>query len=162
MVILLNNVTPVVQNLYLDDPENTENNKKMYRGAVALIDQSQVPPGYDPMFGCAISMNEVHRKIFGHPIGGGAATRDLVRYLRSDPTFKEVLIPLPGDIVISPTDYSRLPNPPFVGHVGLIGKHCIMSNNSYNGLWQTKYTLNSWKKRYYDLGGYPMLFFRKQ
>jgi len=33
------------------------------------------------------------------------------------------------------------------------------SNNSATGLFEENFTLETWKKRYVDNGGFPMLFF---
>ena len=38
----------------------------------------------------------------------------------------------------------------------------IMSNASSTGLFDTKYNLETWRARYQQLGGFPVLFFRKQ
>ena len=48
------------------------------------------------------------------------------------------------------------------GHVGIMGDNGqIMSNNSNNGLWDIHFTLASWKARYVDQGGFPMVYYRR-
>lgn len=66
--------------------------------------------------------------------------------------------PKAGDIVISPTGYG---NGNFPGHVGIyIDKFNIMSNNSNTGLWETNYTRESWRNRYFYKGGFPIRLYR--
>lgn len=71
--------------------------------------------------------------------------------LESDDRFQRVTIPVPGTIIISPT--GTVKDAPIVGHVGIFGRdNNIMSNNSYNGLWEENYTLDSWNARYKAAG----------
>lgn len=68
-----------------------------------------------------------------------------------------------GDIIISPTGTSRLGRKaPIVGHVGIIDidRKSIISSNSYTGKVDTTYSISTWKKRYRDLGHFPIYFFR--
>jgi hypothetical protein len=46
--------------------------------------------------------------------------------------------------------------------VGIMGDNGqIMSNNSATGLWDIHFTLPSWKARYVDHGGFPMVYYRR-
>jgi hypothetical protein len=36
-----------------------------------------------------------------------------------------------------------------------------MSNNSDTGRWDIHYTLATWKARYVDIGGFPLVYFRR-
>lgn len=137
----------------------------LYNTAKSCMDTSMVSHGVPIEFGCASSVNMVHRKAFGVEIGGGASTALLYSALEASSFFEKVIEPKAGDIIISPTGYSSLPfetNPVPNGHVGIVGNFGIMSNNSYNGLWQEKYTLDTWNARYATSGGYPVLFFRRK
>lgn len=68
-----------------------------------------------------------------------------------------------GDILISPTGMSSIPNTPVSnGHTGVVGDgETIMSNNSAKGIWESNYTFKTWSDRYVRKGGYKMHFFRK-
>ena len=91
-----------------------------------------------------------------------AGTWTLENYFMTDKHWIPVAKPRAGDVVISATGTSRKGrNAPFRGHTGIVGMNgTIMSNNSYSGLWQSNYTLTSWKNRYVSKGGYPMQFYR--
>lgn len=106
--------------------------------------------------GCAESVNAVHALAFGREIGGTTSTYRLYQAMKVDPTFSRVDSPLPGDIILSPTGYGRLPN----GHVGIVGEDIIFSNNSLNGMFEPNYTLFTWKLRF-GKAGFPILFYRK-
>lgn len=143
----------------------TPNSLGLYSTAKSCLGFSMVSHGVPIEFGCASSVNMVHRKAFGVEIGGGASTKLLYETLLKSPFFEKVDAPQPGDIIISPTGYSSIAFPHNQisnGHVGVVGIYGIMSNNSDNGLWQEKYTIDTWNARYKDLGGYPVLFFRRK
>lgn len=134
---------------------------QLYATAKNYLGVSLVPAGDDPEYGCAISVNICALKAWGHQIGGGASTYNLLQDLIS--SFTEVLDPFPGDIIISATGTSTDPNPAIPnGHVGIVGKFGIMSNNSNNGLWEEVYTLETWNQRYAVEGHFPVRFFRSK
>lgn len=88
------------------------------------------------------------------------STNQLYKGLLASKYFIKVDQPLEGDILISPTGYGNgnLSN----GHVGIIGQlPAIMSNSSATGKFEENYTLDTWKARYVDIGGYPMAYFRR-
>ena len=146
----------------------TANSLKLYLSAKECLGKTLVPAGDDPEYGCAISVNMLFLRTFGKQIGGGTSTYDLFQNLVNSPLFKEVQESevQGGDIIISPTGMSSIPFTPITnGHVGVLGiygapNNGIMSNDSFNGLWQEVYTLASWTARYKIQGGYPMRFFR--
>lgn len=109
-------------------------------------------------YGCVEALNNVFNLAYNKSLGENASTFRLYNKLQLNPDFIEIMIPLPGDLVISPTGFGngRLVN----GHAGIIGENCIYSNNSSTLQWDTHYNLESWKKRYVDLGGFPMKFYR--
>ena len=107
-------------------------------------------------YGCAISVNEVHRQAFGKPICPSPSTIVMHSALLNDKTFVKVSSAMPGDVIISPTNGSR------VGHVGILNTDStILSNNSLNGHFEAKYTLQTWNSRYKGQLGLEILFFRK-
>lgn len=112
--------------------------------------------------GCAEAISyllkQVQVKKF--PKGGYLSTTDLHSFLKKSDQFTQVPLSknLPGDIIISPTGMST--KGAAHGHVGIMGYHGIMSNNSLNGLWQQYYSLESWSNYYGVKLGFPILVFR--
>lgn len=139
----------------------TSDSVLFYEVAKKCLNKSQVPNGYDPVLGCAISLNTIHKKTFGREIGGGSSTLNLYNALKNDNTFISVIDPVYGDIIISPTGTAPITSPLPHGHVGIVAKYGIMSNNSNNGLWEVNHSLESWTKYYKIKGGYPIYYFRK-
>lgn len=133
----------------------------LFETALSCLGTDATPDDIVPdELGCADTVNAVYKKAFGKPIGGGASTYWLYDALLKSKDFIKVDMPLPGDIVISPTGYGngKLSN----GHVGIVGAGgLIMSNDSRNGLFWTNYTIDTWRKRYAGIGGYPVHFFRR-
>lgn len=133
--------------------------QQLYQAAKDCLGLDMIEdPTVDISVGCAESVNAVFKKAFGREIGGGASTAAMYAVLQKDPRFKLVNEPIPGDIIISPTGTSSKKAPH--GHVGLVGYHGIMSNNSMTGTWQEYYTLESWKEYYQDRLGFPVLYFQ--
>ena len=131
--------------------------EKLFNTAISCIGTDQAPQ--EDEYGCMEALNQVFKKAFNEEIGGGLSTYRAYQILKVDTRFQKVLIPLKGDIILSPTGYG---NGTFRnGHTGIVGENeKVMSNTSANGLWLENYTLTSWKKRYKDYGGFPMAYFR--
>lgn len=137
----------------------TENSKAVYMKAKSLQGNDITPRDLIPdAVGCADAVNEVFRQALGTRVGGGASTKLMYEILEKSDRFIPVEYSLPGDIVISPTGYGNgnLPN----GHVGIVGKYGIMSNNSETGFWELNYTLVGWIKQFRTFGGFPVRFYR--
>lgn len=142
-----------------------ENRIILYEVARACIGRDITPEDIVPdEVACAATVNAVYKMAFGSEIGGGASTTFLYRALVEHKDFIEVIQPLEGDIIISPTGYSAFPNTPIKnGHVGIVGVNgIIMSNSSSNGLFSENFNMISWKKRYQTNGGYPIHYFRRK
>lgn len=108
---------------------------------------------------CAISVNKVHSRAFGFPIGGGASTQELYKALLKSPYFKEVQAPEPGCIVISPTGYGTNAAYPH-GHVAIQCQYGLCSNDSSTGLWSENYKdIDAWIQQFGQVEGYPTYFF---
>ncbi len=109
------------------------------------------------LLGCAESVTNIIQDVLpDFPIITGTWT--LWDKLENDERFKRVTIPMPGDIIISPT--GTVKDAPFPGHVGIFGRDgYIMSNNSYTGLWEESHSLEGWNLRYKD-AGYQVLFYK--
>lgn len=134
---------------------------KLYMIALTCLGVDASPNDIAPdEYGCAETVNAIHTRAFGAPIGGDVSTYRLYSAIRVHSRFIGSDTPRRGDIVLSPSGYGngKLSN----GHVGIVGDNgVIMSNDSKTGLFTENFTLDSWRKRYVDLGGYPMLFFRR-
>lgn len=139
------------------------NSLKLFNMARSLLGTDVTPKDLVPdNVACAETVNAIHMKIFGDPIGGGASTYNMYRALLARKDFKRVDVPQKGDIIISPTGYSTKPSTIVTnGHVGILGEKDIMSNSSFTGLFTANYTLDSWNRRYAGLGGFPVVLFRK-
>ena len=112
--------------------------------------------------GCAESWSKVIQKACpGLNMPTFLSTREVYKYLYTSKDFE--LAPtaeaLHGDTVISPTGSSSILGK--IGHVGIVGKHQIMSNDSRWGTWEANYTLESWR-RIFTKNGFPVLVFRKK
>lgn len=135
------------------------NQEKLFEEARAWLGRDASPMNLAPKeYACAESVTYVLRQA-GFDIGiitGTATLRDvLIRSWK----FTKVLVPEPGDIILCTTGMGNgnIPN----GHVGIcLTDEKIASNNSYTGLWSDYYTFELWKKRYVDIGGYKIEYFR--
>ena len=136
----------------------TSNQKTLYETAKNTLGEKLVGDEYEDV-GCALAVNEIHRRAFGKEIGGGASTLALYQALMMDKSFEEVSEHQAGDIILSPTTLGNgtIPN----GHVGICGNHGIMSNTSANGVWTQNYSYAGWTAYYKGRGGFPILYFRK-
>lgn len=141
--------------------EQTANSLKVYQTAKSLLGHRLAN---NPQLGCAESVNYIVQEALGKPVGGGASTAEMYKALLDTTRFFQLdsgitsFDPLPGDIIISPTGQGngRLPH----GHVGIIAKYGILSNNSETGLLSEHFTLESWSDLYAGYGGYPISIFR--
>lgn len=139
--------------------------ERLYEAALTSLDLDASPNDLAPdEYGCAESVNEVYKKAFGEYIENpGISTTKLFAAMvdRAD-KFIRVTDAEPGNIIISPTGFSSIPNTPIKnGHVGIFGKDKkIMSNSSASGKFTENYTLDTWINRYRKQGGYPCYFFK--
>ena len=73
--------------------------------------------------------------------------------------FESVTHPRKGSIVLSATDWDKNGNIN-VGHVGIyMGDNQIASNNSYTGIFDKNYSLDSWTRYFKDRKGLDVLYF---
>ncbi len=106
--------------------------------------------------GCAESCSLVIRDVFADfPIV--LSTRTLFKNLSKDKRFKGTLEAKPGNVVISVTGTG---NGSLQGHTGILGDDLrIFNNNSFKGIWERNYTLDTWVKRYRTQGGMKVYIF---
>ena len=144
-----------------EQPQGMNNREKLFFAAQSFIGRDASPNDIAPdEYGCAESVNACHTSAFGFPIGGDVSTYRMYSKLKGNPLFVMVDSPLRGDIVIAPSGYGN--GKLSAGHVCIAGDNgVLMSNNSDTGLFDTKYTMESFKNRYQQLGGYPIYVFRR-
>lgn len=153
----------VLLGTYLQNPDQSSRGK-LFITAVCSLGTDASPNDIAPdEFGCAETVDTIHYKALGAYIGSSVtlSTNVMYKLLKSSNKWQLEAIPEPGDIIISPTGYGTNPQMPN-GHVGYVSANDkIMSNNSYTGLFEENYTLDTWHERYVIKGGYPIYFFRR-
>lgn len=139
----------------------SSNRNLLYYTALGCLGIDASPNDVAPdEYGCAETVCDIIERAFPATLMFTVSTYSLYNELLTNKAFTRVDAPMEGDIVISPTGYGNggLSN----GHVGILGKNgMIMSNSSNTGQFTENYDIPKWKKRYCDIGGYPMIFFRK-
>lgn len=145
----------------------TPNGDKIYLTAKSLLGFDASPQDIaPPSLACAETVNYIVKKAIGAPVGGGASTAAMYKCLTQfTARFVQVGLAdaLPGDIIIAPTGYAVPPAlQPRVdhGHVGIVAKFGVLSNNSENGLLSENYTVQSWLDYYTEFGRIPTYIFR--
>lgn len=112
------------------------------------------------ILGCMESVNAVVSAAVGQSVGGGASTWLGYQALLNNPNrFMKVDKPLPGDIIMSPSGTSSIPDNVH-GHTGIVGIYGVLSNSSSTGLFEEKYTLQSWLDFFCTQEGFPVYYFR--
>lgn len=155
LLIAVQKLSTFINNLAAAQHMQTENSKKLHGFAVHTALGERWCK--NKSLGCAETVNNICKAALGEPIGGGASTYLMYDALRNVARFIEVQEPLPGDIVISPSGYGKLPH----GHVGIMDDGVtIMSNNSSDGIFKRNFTRASWDLRYKTKGKFPVRFFR--
>ena len=135
------------------------NKGKLYTAALLQLGKDASPTDRVPDdVACVESLTTILRSLWPEvPIITGTYT--FWEYLKRSRLFQKIDYPEPGCIIISPTGTGngRLRN----GHTGIVGKdRIVMSNDSDSGLFMEFYTIDSWKKKYGEIGGFPVEFYR--
>lgn len=141
----------------LQPPTKTSN--LIYAKAAACLDKHiTLDPTVPAELGCAEAVSYV-LKLAGLSDGsaGIAGTQAMYQWLLANTAFNLTATPVPGDIIISPTGTSTINSPH--GHVGIVAKYGVLSNDSDTGLFAEKYTLVSWGKYFHDIEGFPVYYF---
>ncbi len=140
------------------DLQQTEKSQKL--ALIAEKNLGKVLSDGNAELGCAITVNNLAIKAWGKAIGGGASTNLMFKSLQDKKRFREVFLSeaLPGDILISPTGYSRNPNEH--GHVGVVEMYAIYSNNSKTGKVDSHWTIPAWVDNYLVKKGFPVKLYR--
>lgn len=137
----------------------TSQGMKIYQTALTYLGKDASPNDLAPdELACAESVSDIINQA-GFPMPIILSTKELYNYLKIN--WLQITTPLAGDVIISPTGLGGN-NGITNGHTGIVGLNgVIMSNNSATGNFLQNYTLSTWKARYQDKGGFPILFFRK-
>lgn len=144
-----------------EDPET--NADRLYQVTLDSVGMDVSPSDLAPdELGCAETLSNLIKMV--RPefriITGTWTLWDL---LRKSPDFTLVESPQSGDIIISPTGTSsKGSRAPFPGHTGIVGNRGkVYSNDSYDdGKLKQNFTLDGWRERYQERGGYPIYYFR--
>lgn len=114
-----------------------------------------------PDLGCAETISFILNAagVPNIPAGGFPGTAGLYQYMNVSNILINVDVPLPYDIIISPTGTSSINSPH--GHTGILGENNeIYSNSSDTGLFTQNYTLDTWKQYFGEIEGFPQYYFR--
>ena len=134
----------------------------------SLIPQQDMKATLNGELGCADSLCKLYQRTFptNASVLNTLSTAVLLGQLLANPDlFEEIAninLALPGDIIIAATGTSKLPETSVTnGHVGVVAKHGVMSNESATALWTENFVpLNAFINRYSLIGGYPVRIFR--
>lgn len=147
-------------------PEKT-NQQRLYDMAKACLTPARdVSPNdiASDEVACVESFDNIHKLTFGTFINATTSKpvlSTIVAYgiFRGSLQWQQVPVPEPGDVIIAVTGTGNgnLSN----GHIGICGKHGIMSNSSSNGKWEQNYTYEKWAAYYEQLGGFKSRYFKK-
>lgn len=137
----------------------TPNGNKLYEVAKASLGKD-LNGNYNEL-GCAFTLNNLAQWAWGKPIGGGASTADLFKFLQDTNKFTPVdeANTLPGDIIMSATGTS-IKKPTAHGHCGVVAKYGIVSNSSEDDSVQEQWNIKAWNAYYHDYLGFPVYYFR--
>lgn len=140
----------------MNKPMNAE---KLYEAAKASLGMDMSVNAPDEL-GCADAVNNIYFKAFGWKIAEpGTSTTQLFDVMEADIIrFAAVNDPLPGDIIISPTGYGT--DHTQHGHMGIVAKYGILSNDSYTGTFRENFTYEGWLQYFKTKRGFPVLLYR--
>ncbi len=125
----------------------------LYEVALRVLGTDASPRDIAPDdLGCAESVSELIRTIIPtFPRYTGTAS--LREALDKHPRFRKVTVPMPGTIIVSPTDIHK----PYPGHAGIfLAGNKIASSTSATGKFESNYTLATWQKRW---GKFPTFYY---
>ena len=139
-----------------EGPSGLSKRERLYEAAFSCLGSDMSPKENE--LGCAESLYFVMKKagVPGLPAKPIYSTIVFDEWLREH--FERVDEPEPGDIVMSATASGN--GTVKHGHVGVVGKHSIMSNNSATFMWDYHLTLAWWRDYYGRKGAMPVKFYR--
>lgn len=139
----------------------TTQGQQIFTTAKSLIGTDVSPNDLAPdELGCAETVSTLLNRA-GFPMPIILSTSELWRFFSQSDVWVEVMSPLPGDVIISPTGQGGK-NGITHGHTGIVGEGGrIMSNDSATGKFVSNYSIASWTVRYKIKGGYNTYYFRR-
>lgn len=154
----MNWLVTVLQNI-LKNPRMTPS-ETLYNMALTFIGTDASPHDIAPdEYGCAETVDTIYKKAFGRYMNGSGmpilSTAQMYLYLNRSPQFTQLFGPQTGCIVISPTGATGSVGS---GHVGIVGKYQIMSNDSRTGTFEANYSRDGWP-RIFARRGFPSYYF---
>lgn len=109
---------------------------------VNVLISAKAPYTQGGALACAWAVNQVVQQATGKPVGGGVSTILMYQALKTG-RGTAITDPIPGAIVISPTQGT------VHGHVGIVGDDgLIYSNSSAHAVWMQNFTIDSWNDYY--------------
>lgn len=133
--------------------------KALYEIAISALGTDASPADLAPdELGCAETVSNLIKRVLPHfPIVTG--TWALLDVLAHSSNMVAVAgEPIPGDIMLFATGTGL---GIFPGHVGIVAKgRTVMSNDSRTGQFMQNYTVDSFRRRYAQTGGFPEHIFR--
>ena len=168
LIKILESLTNQLKTIVITKNLQTEASKKLYEMALKCL---KIPQDLTPLdevpdeVTCMSTINALHKKAFGEPIGGDASTYLGYIALRDSKKWVKVTSALAGDLIISPTGFNDAEgkkNGITSGHIGCcLTNNQIASNNSKTGLFEINFDLWTWRYHYATRGHFPIFFFRK-
>lgn len=134
---------------------------KIYNAAVANFGKHlTLDPSVPFDVGCAEAVSTVLQQadIVSIPQRGFAGTWDLWQWLKYNKQFVQTTGPEYGGVVMSPTGTSTQGGDVH-GHVGIILKKGIASNDSSNGMFNENYSFDAWVHSFHDVKGFPVYYY---
>ncbi len=138
------------------DPTHSANALKIYEIAKSCIGRHiTLDESVPHELGCAEALSYVLSKVpCGFPIQGFADTALFCNWLIQSPDFQAVTEPQYGDVIVSPRAGQTH------GHIGIVAKYGILSNDSASGLFLELFDLRNWRHFFGEIRGLPIRFFR--
>lgn len=144
--------------------EPTANSLKLYNsakklmGTIVCADNDADGHG---AYGCMETMNGVFKDAFGVPIGGGASLALAFPFLEDETRFQRILLAdaTYGDIIACITGQA-IGDAAQHGHIGVIGKYGILSNNSEDAKLEEVWTVPKWIGVYVEALKFPLHIYR--
>lgn len=135
---------------------------KLYGVALSFLGSDASPKDEAPdEVGCSDTASYVIMAALGPVIKHTISTADLFNQMNKSKNFVRIKEFLPGCVIISPTVIGKQPGGLTNGHVGVVGEdNEILSNSSATGLLTQNFTVDSWVKRYREIGKYPIYVFK--
>jgi hypothetical protein len=137
-------------------------NAQIYQEAVNSVGESSKSGPGGGNVACAWFVNKILKRSIGTTVNGDSTSTMGQKFNTLVAAGRAEEIPLsealPGDIVISPTEWSPTRN---TGHVGIVGdSNKIFSNSSKQAAWSQNFTKNTWQGYYGSKKGLEVKAYR--